>query len=144
MLKKIKNAILDSLIWITNIIGTPAMKMLDVLVEREDEIKEMKKLKAKKAAPSMGHFTTTTSTSSQTIMTITPSGHAGIGTTTATINPYTFQSSSFQPSAFSISFNWQNKTKTITLENGEDVLKLADVAAMLMKINNIPYKIKES
>lgn len=142
MLKKIKNAILDSLIWITNIIGTPAMKMLDVLVEREDEVKEMKKLKAKKAAPTSGFTTTTTIPSAR--LTVSNTSNPGIGITTATINPYTFQSSSFQPNPFSISFNWQNKTKTITLENGEDVLKLADVAAMLMKINNIPYKIKES
>jgi hypothetical protein len=57
----------------------------------------------------------------------------------------TFSSkTSYQPPPFSISFSWNGKSKTITLENGEDVLKVADIAATLLKINNIPFKITES
>ena len=144
MLKKIKNIILDSLIWIMNAVGTPFMKMVDKLAEREDEVKEMKKLKAKKAAP-IGTFTTTIP---HARLTISNTGNPGIGTTTSTststINPYHFHPQTIQPNPFSISFSNQGKTKTITLENSEDVLKLADVVAMLMKINNIPFKITES
>lgn len=44
---------------------------------------------------------------------------------------------------FSIRFNWEGKTKTLTLENGEDILKLVDVVAVLCKINNIPFKITD-
>jgi hypothetical protein len=137
MMKKIKNAILDCAIWIINTIGNPFMKALDVLVEREDEVK------AKKAPPSQPtYFTTTTNTSQKVLSISATTGNVGIGTTT--VNPYLFSSSSFQPSPFSVGFSWQGKTKTITLENGEDILKLADAMAVLMKINNIPFKITES
>ena len=104
------------------------------------------KIKAKKAAP-ISTFTTTT-TIPHARLTIPNTGNPGIGTTTSTststINPYHFHPQTIQPSPFSISFSNQGKTKTITLENSEDVLKLADVIAMLMKINNIPFKITES
>lgn len=146
MLKKIKNIILDSLIWIMNAVGTPFMKMVDKLAEREDEVKEMKKLKAKKAAL-ISTFTTTT-TIPHARLTISNTGNPGIRTTTSTststINPYNFQAQTISPSPFSISFSSQGKTKTVTLENNEDIFKLADVVAMLMKINNIPFKITES
>jgi hypothetical protein len=141
MIKKIKNIILDCAIWIVNTIGNPFMKALDTLVEREDEVK---KIKAKKAAPKQAppYFTTTTNTSQQILSISAATSNVGIGTTT--VNPYTFSSSSFQQSPFSIGFSWAGKTKTITLEDGNDVLKLADVTAMLLKINNIPFKITES
>ena len=141
MMKKIKNIILDCAIWIINTIGNPFMKALDTLVEREDEVK---KIKAKKAAPKQTptYFTTTTNTSQKVLSISATTGNVGIGTTT--VNPYLFSSSSFQPSPFSVGFSWQGKTKTITLENGEDILKLADAVAVLMKINNIPFKITES
>jgi len=136
MMKKIKNAILDCAIWIVNTIGTPFMKALDMMVEREDEVK------AKKSPPSQSTYFTTTTGLSQPRLTISSSGNPGIGT--STINPYLYSNFNSNPLPFSMSFNWKDKTRTITLENGEDILKLVDAMAILMKINNIPFKITES
>ena len=46
---------------------------------------------------------------------------------------------------FSISFSWKNTSITITLKNGEDVLKLASAYKNLLRGSNIEYteEIKE-
>lgn len=49
-------------------------------------------------------------------------------------------SSSFKSNTFSIGFSWGGKTKTITLENGEDVFKLADILKALLTAADVPYK----
>lgn len=112
----------------------------------------MKKIKAKKAAPHRGTlssnvgyvvsgssgsgFTTTTNIPAATFTT-----YSGTTSTHTISNPYPFQASNiFGPTPFSLGFSWGGKSKVISLENGEDVLKLADVFKALLNAANIPYK----
>ena len=71
--------------------------------------------------------------------------HGGIPsfTSTSTATPYftaSLSSSTYTPNTFSIGFSWGGKTKTITLENGEDVFKLADILKALLTAADVPYK----
>lgn len=46
------------------------------------------------------------------------------------------------PTPFCISFYWNGESKTITLKNGEDVFKLADVFENLLDQNGIEYTVE--
>lgn len=46
-----------------------------------------------------------------------------------------------EPTPFSITFTWKDERRTVQLENGEDVLKLADILSKVLTENNIEHKI---
>lgn len=48
-----------------------------------------------------------------------------------------------EPMNFSITFSYGGKRKTVILNNGEDLLKLADIFSEFLSNNNIPNTIKE-
>jgi hypothetical protein len=47
--------------------------------------------------------------------------------------------SKINPENFSITFAWNDIRKTITLKNGEDVLKLSTIYMRLLNENNIEF-----
>ena len=53
-------------------------------------------------------------------------------TDTATLN--------LTPTPFSVTFSWQEQCITVQLENGEDVLKLAQIFSDFLTRNGIPNK----
>jgi hypothetical protein len=42
---------------------------------------------------------------------------------------------------FSITFRWNDLSANVTLENGEDVIKLAAIFSDMLLANNIPHKL---
>ena len=44
------------------------------------------------------------------------------------------------PTPFSVTFSWQEQRITVQLENGEDVLKLAQIFSDFLTRNGIPNK----
>ncbi len=48
------------------------------------------------------------------------------------------------PPPFNMNFQWKDKTKTIQLKNGEDILKLAEIFKSLLDQHGIEYEEKES
>jgi hypothetical protein len=47
------------------------------------------------------------------------------------------------PTPFSVTFTWSGKSITVQLENGEDVLKLANIFSDFLANNGIPNTIKK-
>jgi hypothetical protein len=45
------------------------------------------------------------------------------------------------PIPFSVTFSWQEQRITVQLENGEDVLKLAQIFSKFLTNNGIPNKV---
>jgi hypothetical protein len=44
-------------------------------------------------------------------------------------------------SPFNITFSWDGETAAIQLENGKDILKLADVFSKMLTENNVEHKL---
>ncbi len=49
-----------------------------------------------------------------------------------------------EPEAFSLIFSWKDKSRTITLNNGEDILKIANAIEKLFSENDIPCTISDT
>jgi hypothetical protein len=50
-------------------------------------------------------------------------------------------STKYIPEPFSMTFNWEKEYIKVKLDNGEDVLKLAQIFSDMLSNNNIPNKI---
>jgi len=61
-----------------------------------------------------------------------------------TANPYLYNSIKVNQSPFSLSFSWEDKTVNITLKDGNDIFKLANIFMKLLDDNGIEYKVKTS
>jgi hypothetical protein len=97
----------------------------------------MKTKKAKNSVP----LTNTVITTSSSNTLLTTSGTTT--TTNYTYNPSQFSiAPTFQPSAFSLSFSWDDKTVNISLKNGNDIFKLANAFMKLLDNEGIEYDIK--
>ena len=54
---------------------------------------------------------------------------------TATLN--------LEPTPFSVTFSWKDERVTVQLDNGEDLLKLAQIFSDFLTSNGIPNKVKQ-
>jgi len=95
--------------------------------------------KTKNSTPLTG--TITTVSSSNTVLTTTTTGTTTYTNLTPNYNNLTI-SPSFQPSAFSLSFSWDDRTVNISLKKGNDVFKLAKAFMKMLDNEGIEYDIK--
>jgi hypothetical protein len=102
----------------------------------------MKMKKTKNSITSAMSNTTYTNTFNPNTITTTTTGTSTSYTTlTPNYNNLTI-SPSFQPSAFSLSFSWDDRTVNISLKKGNDVFKLAKAFMKMLDNEGIEYDIK--
>ena len=99
----------------------------------------MKMKKTKNSTPLTG--TITTASSSNTVLTTTSTGTTTYTNLAPNYNNLTI-SPSFQPSAFSLSFSWDNRTVNISLKKGNDIFKLANAFMKMLDNEGIEYDVK--